>query len=240
MRKLTTRSTTAQPRQTAAAAPLRKFSAALRRNCRRYLAGSSVLLMFLGYQPPALAVEQACYAIADNGGTNGDPSGGATQDTLVQLDLVTGNVVTIGPITRPDGSAVLDIEAATSRVVTNQLFAANDIGPDVELGIVGPTTGNFVSIGTVGQFDDFDAIDFDQDATGQIGNRIIGVSVDNPNSSQNNRLVTINLATNAANQVTGISSVSDVALGAFPAGTEEIDGLAVVPPNSTLPGANPA
>ncbi|NEP15940.1 MAG: DUF11 domain-containing protein, partial [Leptolyngbya sp. SIO4C1] len=47
------------------------------------------------------------------------------------------------------------------------------------------------------------------------------------------------LATNAANQVTGISSVSDVALGAFPAGTEEIDGLAVVPPNSTLAGLAP-
>ncbi len=212
----------------------------------RRLAATSAfaLVSLITYQPApaeAQAQDQICYAIADNrlaGGGN-DGGGNRVPDTLITVDLDTGELGIVNEtnfgrenIRRPDGTTrILNIEALTSRPDFGMLIAANGN----ELGSIDPETGEFLSLGTIDGYIDFDAIAIDRSGS---QNRLLAVSADNSGTT-GNQLVEIILELDDNGAAIGIAAQSaGIPLSGFPRRTNSIDGIAISPAGNVLAVAN--
>ncbi|MEL7520085.1 MAG: hypothetical protein AAGJ80_00460 [Cyanobacteria bacterium J06553_1] len=175
-------------------------------------------------------VAQACFAVADNGASNGSTSGAEAQDFLVRINSVAANSVSlVNPIVTDDGTPVTFVEAMTSRPDFGELIVADEN----RIGRVDPATGVFTLLGTLTSSSDFDAIVIELIGT---ENRLLAVSKgNNPNV-----LVEVILDVDpATNQAVGILSESaGPTLTNFPAGTGSIDGIALSPDGTLLGIAN--
>ncbi|NJM96331.1 MAG: hypothetical protein HC800_03185 [Phormidesmis sp. RL_2_1] len=203
---------------------------------RRLTAGTLALVSLLSAQAPVSAQAigssgERCFVVADNNPPGGGSGGVADDDTLIQINFGTGTATAIdgGIIAREGGGTnIRNIEAMTSRSNSNELIAANGS----EFGRIDPETAVFTPlIGSLGPFNDFDAIVIDRNSTNQT--RLLAVSKDtdnvgNPNPALNNILVTGTISLNATGQAEGITPTTQVALSNFPAGTDGIDGIALI------------
>ena len=200
----------------------------------RRLAATSAfaLVSLITYQPApaeAQAQDQICYAIADNSLAGGG-GGNRVPDTLITVDLDTGELGIVNEtnfgrenIRRPDGTTrILNIEALTSRPDFGTLIAANGN----ELGSINPVTGEFLSLGIIEGYVDFDAIVIDRSGS---QNRLLAVSRDNEGTT-GNQLVEVILELDDNGAAIGIAAQSaGIALSGFPPRTNSIDGIAISP-----------
>ncbi|MEL6813864.1 MAG: hypothetical protein AAFP03_03505 [Cyanobacteria bacterium J06598_3] len=189
------------------------------------LVGSAIGSSLIAPQPAygqTSGAGQACYAVADNG-QPGDGNGGILDDdTLVFLDFGTREVRAINTVIGPDGP-IRNIEAMTSRPNFNELIAANGN----EIGRIDPATGAFTPLGSLGPFEDFDAIVIDRNSPSQT--RLLGVSKDS-SVARRNVLVEATLQLDGSGQSVGVSAprtLVQISTGDFPAQTSSIDGIAL-------------
>lgn len=203
---------------------------------RRLVASALAIIALLGYQGPARSqtpIRQACYGIADNGGP-GDITGGQfTPDTLTRIDFSTGLVENLGTVTGPNGPISI-IEAMTSRPGFDELIVLNGN----EVGRVSPADGSFTSLGTLGPFEDFDSVVIDDTSPNRT--RLLAVSKDR-NAARNNVLVEATLQLDGDGRSIGVSPPTPIVQlpnGAFPLGTNSIDGIALGPDGTLYGSAN--
>ena len=191
------------------------------------LAGTVALLSVPTYQPAAYAQDgagQVCYAVGDNNPPGEGDGGVSFDDTLARIDFGERLAQAVDTVRRPDGRAIRNIEALSSRPDFNELIAANGN----EIGRIDPQTGVFTTLGTLSPYVDFDAIVIDRESEGQT--RLLAVS--KRGGSLNNNLVEATITTDGNGQSTGISAprlLTAIPQGQFPPDTDSIDGIALSP-----------